>query len=69
MNLTIHLEDVRAARLALRAAKAARTCVGTMRVLEDDDGIRKQTERLVARLEERLRSAKARLRLAQEAAK
>ena len=57
----IHHEDIRAAARALKAAKATRSLVGSMRVLEDDNGIRKQTERLVARLEERLRAAKRRL--------
>ena len=62
-HLTIPTEDLRAATRALKSAKATRSLVGSMRVLADDDGIRKQTERLVARLEERVRSAKRRLHL------
>lgn len=59
----LHSADVAAAARALKSAKATRSLVGSMRILEGDDGIRGQTERLVKRLEERLRSARRRLYL------
>lgn len=49
-HLTIPTEDLRAATRALKSAKATRSLVGSMRVLADDDGIRKQTERHATQL-------------------